>query len=196
MPVSKTGQWIALVLTVGASAFNGLPVAAGSLRSQTTADGPGLAAVEERDAKLARAERAEYLLTTIVFWLSKNFDLPAIFEHPQLRFVPARRIAALRLGAASASARPNDVVAVYHDKEKTIYLSESWSGNRPADVSVLVHEMVHHLQHFDKKIFLCPEAREKPAYDAQNKWLIMFGKDLASEFALDPMTIKIATSCM
>ena len=196
MLVPKAGKWIALALAVGVGALDGSSAVGAPLSSRAAAEGLVTSATLDRDAKVGREEGVEYLLTLIVFWLSKNFELPAVFDHPKLKFAPAKRIAALRYGAAAESANTNDVVAIYHDKEKTIYLSERWSGNSPADVSVLVHEMVHHLQNFDKKIFLCAQAREKPAYDAQEKWLAMFGRSLASEFDLDPITVKVTTSCM
>ena len=39
-----------------------------------------------------------------------------------------------------------ETVAVYDDATRTIYLAEGWSGATRAELSVLVHEMVHHLQ--------------------------------------------------
>jgi hypothetical protein len=39
-----------------------------------------------------------------------------------------------------------DTVAIYVDPERTIYLSNEWTGSGIAYLSVLVHEMVHHLQ--------------------------------------------------
>lgn len=142
-----------------------------------------------------RHNQPEQLLNLIVTWLSTNFDLPANYDHPMVEVVAAERIATLRFGSAGLRG-PRDVVAVYHDKRRTIYLSEGWTGKSPAELSVLVHEMVHHLQNLGKQFFFCPEAREKPAYDAQELWLRMFGKSLASEFEIDPFTLKVATGCM
>jgi hypothetical protein len=42
----------------------------------------------------------------------------------------------------------------------------------------------------------CAEAREKPAYEAQDKWLAEFGRNLLDEFKLDPMTLLVRTRCM
>ena len=130
-----------------------------------------------------------------MIWLSTNFDLPPNYDHPTVELVPVERIAALKFGSSGLTGR-RDVVAVYHDKRRTIYLSEGWIGKTPAELSILVHEMVHHLQNLGGQFFFCPEAREKPAYDAQELWLRMFGKSLASEFEIDPMTLKVSTACM
>jgi hypothetical protein len=89
-----------------------------------------------------------------------------------------------------------EVIAVYRDDTRTIYLNESWTGTSPAEVSVLVHEMVHHLQNVAGLKYECPAAREKPAYLAQNAWLQRFGSDLETEFEIDMMTMLVTTSCM
>lgn len=151
------------------------------------------------------------LLTVIVTWLSVNFGLPAIYEHPRVEFVSVAKMAEVRYSRLAA-VRPDrvaaeagrsapadighDVQAIYDDLSRTIYLPEAWSGSSPADVSVLVHEMVHHLQNVAGLKYDCAEAREKPAYRAQMKWLELFGKTLAAEFDLDPMTILVRTNCM
>lgn len=71
-----------------------------------------------------------------------------------------------------------------------------WTGKSPADVSVLVHEMVHHVQNVAGLKYACPEEREKPAYDAQNQWLALFGRKVTEEFELDPMTLLVRTNCL
>jgi len=154
------------------------------------------------------------LMTVIVTWLSMNFALPAIHDHPRIERVPASTMAAMRYGLPVAG-RPDaavdasresgravqpeharSVVALYHDKTRTIYLPEGWTGRTPEELSVLVHEMVHHLQNAGGLKHECPQAREKLAYAAQDRWLAMFGRNLADEFELDPMNLLVLTNCM
>jgi hypothetical protein len=151
------------------------------------------------------------LLIVIVTWLSINFGLPAVPEHPHVEFVSAARMAEVRYSRL-ASGQPDraaaeagrsapaelgkDVHAIYDDRSRTIYLPEGWTGATPAEVSVLVHELVHHLQNVAGVKYDCPGAREKPAYRAQARWLELFGKNLADEFELDAMTILVRTNCM
>jgi hypothetical protein len=103
----------------------------------------------------------EVLLTVIVTWLSINFGLPAIHEHPRVDFVSSAQMLEVRYSRL-ASNRPepdaataehlalheagHGVHAIYDDLSRTIYLPEGWTGATPAEVSVLVHELVHHLQ--------------------------------------------------
>ena len=140
------------------------------------------------------------LMTAIVLWLAANLDLPATSEHPRVEFVPPATITALRYsgisgGQPNSPAGQREIVAVYDDATSTIYLPEGWSGNTPAQLSVLVHEMVHHLQNRGKLKFECQRAREKLAYQAQEQWLQLFGHDLERDFEIDPFTRLVISSC-
>jgi hypothetical protein len=149
------------------------------------------------------------LLVVIATWLSINFGLPTTHEFPNVEFVSPAKIATLRAGGLVfaggqnlAPTAPIDVspesgvVAVYEDRTRTIYLPNGWTPASPAEVSVLVHELVHHLQNVAMDTFECPAAREKVAYAAQNEWLKLFGSDLEQQFEIDAMTALVRTSCM
>lgn len=148
------------------------------------------------------------LLTAMVLWLSINFGLPANYGHPNIRFAAPKEILLARHRAftpeqrqqvlAIYAASPEDqghIVAVYDDANRTILLPEGWSGSTPAELSILVHELVHHLQSAAGLRFECPAAREKQAYAAQERWLGLFKLSLASEFQIDPFTLKVVTEC-
>ncbi len=134
------------------------------------------------------------LLSAIVVWLSINFDLPATYDHPEIVFAPAAQIS--DLGYADKSKENQQAVeAVYNDVRRVIYLPDSWDEKSPADLSILVHEMVHHLQNLSEIEYACPGAREEPAYAAQGRWLKLFGYNIFDEFDLDRMTLKVTTLC-
>jgi Domain of unknown function (DUF6647) len=136
------------------------------------------------------------LIKAIAVWLSHNFDLPFVAQAPRIAFVPAKVIGALRYGSeADLLGNTLDVVAVYMDENKTIYLPEQWTGSTPAELSILVHEMVHHLQKLTGMRYGCAEAREKLAYQAQQEWLALFGADFFVEFDTDPFTLLVRTEC-
>src|SRR4051812_2907671 len=116
------------------------------------------------------------LLTAIVTWISANFALPPDYDHPQLKLVPAMEITFLRYQAFTPAQRRDvlksladntgdshsrEAVAVYDDRTRTIFLPDTWTGETPADLSVLVHEMVHHLQN-----------RAHIKYERANSWRI------------------------
>ncbi|NWG24621.1 MAG: hypothetical protein HXY30_09475 [Pseudorhodoplanes sp.] len=151
------------------------------------------------------------LLTVLVAWLSANFALPADSVPPTIQMVSQAQMADIRyarLGMARSpgpAAEPermaplgnhHAVFAIYDNASRTIYLPQNWSGKTPREVSLLVHELVHHLQNAAGLKYYCPGEREKLAYQAQARWLEMFGKNIADEFELDPMTLLLRTNCL
>lgn len=138
----------------------------------------------------------------IVSWLSSNFDLPAIEERPVIAFASKMKLATMRArdrvftdhGLLELGQR--QVVALYDNQSRTILLPDDWAGTSPVDQSVLVHEMVHHLQNLGKLRFECPQAREKLAYQAQDEWLHRFGLSLEKEFDVDMFTVLISSACI
>ncbi len=145
------------------------------------------------------------LLRAIATWLHVDFDLPLVTDLPNIAFAPSKTMVAFRykdvpsdrmvVSEATGDAPSSDIVALYSDQGRTIYLPNDWSGRSPADVSVVVHEMVHHLQNLAGLKYACPEAREAPAYEAQKRWLALFGTDLEHALDLDPMTVFVHTHC-
>ena len=101
---------------------------------------------------------------------------------------------------ASQQALPEEarisVVSVYDPENHAIILPTGWTPMTPAEQSVLVHEMVHHLQKMAQLKFACPQEREAAACKAQEKWLRLFGKSLESEFSLDGFTILVNSNCV
>ena len=150
------------------------------------------------------------LLTAIALWLSANYNLPANVDQPKIEFVRPIEISFFRNQAFTAEAQRQvlamqananaqdsrrEAVAVYDSRRNRILLPHGWSGQTPAEISVVVHEMVHHLQNKAGLKFACPAEREQMAYEAQNKWLGLFGRNLQSEFEIDAFTLKVSTTC-
>src|SRR3546814_8658173 len=143
------------------------------------------------------------LLSFILSWLVINSGLPASEDRPRVEFVSLSKMADVRYhrllsaspnhavidtGRSTPPASFQDVHAMYDEASRTIYLPEGWAADSPIDVSLLVHELVHHLQHAGGLEYDCPEARERPAYQAQERCLNLFGTSLSDEFGLDAMT--------
>ncbi|ARQ00068.1 DUF6647 family protein [Pseudorhodoplanes sinuspersici] len=150
------------------------------------------------------------LLAMIALWLSFNFGLPAISEPPKVEVVSAQEILFKRyraftpqaqqallatVGGNDTNGKSRKAVAIYDEPTGTIFLTEGWNSKNPADLSVLVHEMVHHVQREGGLRYECPAAREELAYAAQDKWLNMFGRNLFDDFDLDAFTLRVSTSC-
>ncbi len=152
----------------------------------------------------------QVLMTVILIWLSVNFGLPATFELPRVVFASSETMAHVRAVRSSSEngqhpapstlaadlGAGGHVFAMYDDATRTIYLPLGWNILSAADGSMLVHEMVHHLQNVAGMAFACAGAREKDAYRAQESWLAVHGQTLEGTFGVDPMTVLVRTNCM
>jgi hypothetical protein len=157
------------------------------------------------EAALLVGRPTSALLSEVVTWLSENFGLVAIYDHPAIEYVPQTELASLRfksllrqgsLVSSSDGIVTRDVVALYNHDTKTIFLSDAWTGADAKELSVLVHEMVHHLQNVGNLKYECPAARERLAYQAQDAWLKLYGRDLEHDFDVDLFTVIISTACV
>jgi hypothetical protein len=164
---------------------------------------PGSAAFEPGSTRIKPE-----LLRAIVGWLSSNYGFEPIDAPPAVAFATRAAMAAIRhrdlrdnrstSQAAidhGGSPHASTVVAIYDDVARTIYLPETWTGSTPTELSILVHEMVHHLQNLAGMTFACHEERERLAYAAQRDWLTLFGHDLFTDFDTDAFTLMARTHC-
>jgi hypothetical protein len=158
----------------------------------TIAAAPAAAAGAERAGGHGEAPVA--VVEAVASWVAGELALPAAASPPTIRFAPPERLAALRYGDAAGHGAL-EVVALYHDAERTIYLPEGWTGATLEEQSVLVHEMVHHLQNLADLRFACPAEREQAAYAAQAAWLERAGGSLQRSFGIDAMTLLLRTRC-
>ena len=133
--------------------------------------------------------RPQTVLTALEAWVSSQFGLPAIHEHPSIEFASPAKIVSLRFAGLlsdpgeqvapndRASSAQHDTIAIYYDATRTIYLPEGWAG----DVLRLKYE--------------CPQEREKLAYIAQDRWLALSRHSLESDFHMDAFSLLVKTQC-
>jgi hypothetical protein len=161
--------------------------------------------VPRTEISLRATDRAASMFKEIVAWLSSNFELPPTDAAPKIALASQMELMKLRTADRAQwqgfkyeddPANLRDVVAVYDTATSTIYLPLDWIGNSPGHQSVLVHEMVHHLQNTAKLKYECPAAREKVAYLAQDAWLRRSNLSLEGEFGVDMFTVVASSACM
>lgn len=112
------------------------------------------------------------LVEHMEIWLDENTALPRRKAAPEIRLASAAmaaRLAPLRAAATSSHTR-----GLYDPDAGTIWLVRPWDARDPRDVSVLLHELVHHRQAAHGHWY-CPGAQELPAYRAQEEWLNALG---------------------
>jgi hypothetical protein len=171
---------------------------------------PLLRSIDPDKPKVIDVRAIDPSLNEMAQWVSANFDLPYSSQPPRVERVPAADLYRLRyksllplqsqaIGGEHSTPPPQyrrEVVAIYDDTSRTIFLPQGWTGATVAEQSVVVHEIVHHLQNLAGMKYECAGAREKPAYLAQNQWLKAHGLDLEKEFEVDMFTIVALSACM
>jgi len=152
------------------------------------------------------------LIATLIVWIAAKTGLAAP-EPPRIVFVPRHEITELYLGVSNGEQEPQAIVsnikgarnpndpagvqALYVRADATIYLQKNWRPVELRNQSILLHELVHHVQRFNRVNSSCPGSLEKRAYDLQAAWLREHG--IADPYALmgpDQLTVAILTVCL
>jgi hypothetical protein len=101
-------------------------------------------------------------------WIIQQTGWPAAGVPP----IRVTSFAHLReLSGLSSEAEWIRPAAFYSKGEHVIYLADSWNKDDLVDQSILVHELVHHLQIEDQIQFACWGRYEAQAYELQIQWL-------------------------
>lgn len=135
----------------------------------------------------------EALLRAVTVWVASELELPVPATLPAVVFTSPRSMVEMRYGMAA-----NDqlrVTALYHARTQRIFLADDWTGETQKELSVLVHEMVHHVEAQAGVQFSCPNQRERSAYRLQEHWLAQFGIDFLRTFNTDRGRLARNTSC-
>lgn len=135
----------------------------------------------------------EALSKLIVLWLVAQLNLPHTDTLPTIVELPPQDVV-VTAGVPRAKAASSGIVALY--KDNTIYISTAYAFDPVTYSSIIVHEMVHHLQDAGRVAYPCPAAREAVAYEAQALWLKQFGRNLLEELNIDTITLFFRTRCL
>jgi hypothetical protein len=147
------------------------------------------------------------LMPTLLAWITAKTGLVAP-EAPRIAFVPKYRMRPLFDAAAYPDRQPQaDVpadqgasdapLAFYVRATATVYLPETWRPSALRDQSKLLHELVHHVQRFNRVVPACPGALERQAYELQAAWLRERG--VAEPYELmgtDQFTVLVLSACI
>lgn len=106
-------------------------------------------------------------------WLDRTSPYPARMEIPAIVFIDAEDAHSMRERSGRLHGR---LRGLYSQASATIYLVRPWDAHDPQDVSVLLHELVHHRQ-ATARHWYCDNAKEWDAYKLQDRWLAELGLD-------------------
>ena len=108
-------------------------------------------------------------------WLDAQSGYAPAGDAPAVRIVSRARLAAVNGVASRVGPKTR---GLYDPETATVYLVRPWDPRRAEDVSVLLHELVHHRQR-GARHWYCPGAQEPDAYALQESWLAAEGATLA-----------------
>jgi hypothetical protein len=107
------------------------------------------------------------LVSGLEDWLDAQTDWHRREAPPRARLVSKWEAAARKDATASYQrGRPR---GLYDPERSEILLVRPWNPRNAEDVSILLHELVHHRQ--APHHWYCPAAQELPAYRLQEAWL-------------------------
>jgi len=89
------------------------------------------------------------------------------------------------------------VVAVYNHDSKVIHLPIYFDLKKLSHQSILLHELVHHIQYaneYNKKV-QCMEELEAQAYTLQEKWLKENNTEMPDDLKIGPIMRSLVTTC-
>ncbi len=141
----------------------------------------------------------EQMVAALLAWAAWQMGQPAPAA-PGVVLAPAEEVAARRYGpgAGKGGARSGgrQVIAVYDRRSATVYLPEDWDGSDLVDRSVLLHELVHHVQAVNRVPAVCAAQWEPQAYELQARWLAAQGvDDPLAAIGVDRLTVKVSSMC-
>lgn len=106
-------------------------------------------------------------------WLDMASPYPSRIEVPAIVLIDAGQASAMRERSGRLGGR---LRGLYSATSATVYLMRPLDPHDPRDVSVLLHELVHHRQ-VTARHWYCDNALEWGAYKLQERWLAELGLD-------------------
>jgi uncharacterized protein DUF6647 len=145
--------------------------------------------VQQDNTSHSTAADAATLAATDIAWIASKTGWKKN-PVPIIKRTSTEEMAKLFFGSADGinGIRP---LALYDKEQHALYLAYEIDLNALLGRSILVHELVHHLQTVNEVEFKCPEAAEAQAYQLQGEWLREHGiKDTSSLIGFSEMELN------
>ena len=115
------------------------------------------------------------LITILLMWIGQstmyNVDIP----HPNVVMMPPQELNEQYLKSSLAKTNHvEELWAYYNTQNQTIYLRADFRQYDPWHRSILLHELLHHVQYYNKVLYQCINQMEEQAWPLQKKYLKEF----------------------
>lgn len=143
------------------------------------------------------------LIAALMIWINAYTGLPVPAEQPLVLFVDQCEIRQIYAGSGAVDCEDMEsmrAAALYMPERKTVYLPDTWQAGDLGDVSMLLHELVHHMQAESgqkmKDTGCTGGLVERPAYDAQEGFLRGAGlDDPYKAMGINKLLLFLITQC-
>jgi len=116
-----------------------------------------------------------------------------VCDAPPVHFIPYAELVRNFTGGKPTASR---IEALYSDRDHSIYLPDSWRADALRDRSILLHELVHHLQYLNKVKATCSSEYELQAVKLQVTWLREQGvEDPLNLLGINELFIRMLGQC-
>jgi hypothetical protein len=136
-------------------------------RAQSPGPGKGIVLRDSPTIDSKSSVEATKQAHVLIAWIATQTHW-TILETPPIRLIPSEEIQKLFIAEDSTGF---NIGAFYSEKDHTVYLPDSWHPNNLRDRSILLHELVHHLQYLNRVKAMCPGESEWQALHLQVDWL-------------------------
>jgi hypothetical protein len=139
-----------------------------------------------------------------MLWISQVWGVEMPNEHPVIEYGTAQELACIFQTAKKDCDLPFDpaspgVKATYNTQTHVIHLLDDIDLSDPDQISILVHELSHHVQTANGMKYVCVGELERAAYMIQMQWLEEQGIESWAAMeritGLDAFSIFLITRC-
>lgn len=129
---------------------------------------------------------------SLIAWIAARTGW-TISKAPPVHFISSEELVNAFTGGKPTSSH---VEALYSDEDHSIYLPDSWRADDLRDRSILLHELVHHLQYLNHVEATCASEYELQAVNLQVTWLREQGvEDPLHLLGINDLFIRLLGQC-
>lgn len=141
------------------------------------------------------------LMTALMVWASAQTGLPVPDTHPTVVMADSCEIEREYRGDPNWACTGDGmrITAIYNQETRTMTLPDTWSPDSLYDVSILLHELVHHMQAeqglTNGKVECPGRDIERPAYEAQLAFIEATGLPGFQTLGINGLAYNMLTNC-
>lgn len=134
------------------------------------------------------------LILALMTWASAQTGLPVPDTPPIVKHATAEQMHYMaQPGTEYDAASAQQYLGLYANG--VMWLRDDWDVGNVRDVSVLLHEVVHHMQEEAGAEYRCRVASERVAHEAQFAWLEAAGLDPFETIGMNKLFYVMVTTC-